>query len=180
VKFQLPRGNVSLGHVIVLNALTVVVVAIVGLAAGVGAASLDAFRPSGSYHMVTAYSASSIDVHQSGVSLLLGTFTVPSGKRADIQATFSANIVSEDLGPAVGVCQAEMLIDSGTSLKPGNVTLLDKGVDNGSGYYGEQRSFQAFKSNLGPGTHNLLVTGGAGGNGCWYGPMTLFIDANVH
>jgi hypothetical protein len=180
MRLKVLRSNVSLVHVVFLNALTVVVVAMVALAAGVGAATPDAFRPAGSYRMVTAYSADSVDVHQSGVALLLGTFTVPSGKRADIQATFSTNVVSRDLGPAVGLCLAEMLIDSGTSLKPGSVVLLDKGVDNGSGYYGEQRTFLAFKSNIGPGTHNVLVVGGAGGNGCWYGPSTLFIDANLH
>jgi hypothetical protein len=172
--------KVSLGHVLLLNAVTVVIVAVIAVAATVGAASPASFRPSGSFRMVTAVNNDVVDVHQAGVNVLSASFTVPQGKVADIQATYNATIVSEDLGAGLGLCQVQMLIDTGTVLKPGQATLLDKGVDNGSGYYGEQRSYQAMKNNLGAGTHNLIVAASGGGTGCWYGPGTLFIDANLH
>ena len=52
------------------------------------------------------------DVHVSNVVLTVLQFTVPSGKKADIMATFNGMITSEDLAAAVGLCQASMRLDS--------------------------------------------------------------------
>ena len=60
------------------------------------------------------------------------------------------------------------------------MTLLDKAVDNGSGYYGETRSLQARKVGVGAGLHTLYLMAGAGGTGCWYQQGTLFLVADIH
>jgi hypothetical protein len=184
-RFSFFETKVSLGHVLLLNAVTIGIVAlfIVGIT-GVGAATPDSFSASGTVRIASAQTAGPglIAGGDGNVVVMAVQFTVPSGKKADILASFQETVMSADLAAAVGLCFGTMRLDAtnGPDLLPGSQVMLDKGVDNGSGYYGEARGIQSRKLNVGAGLHTLYVIAFSGGNGCYYGQGSTFVIANIH
>jgi hypothetical protein len=185
MNLQFLRGHVTLAHVVVLNVITTVAVAILVMGAtGAGAAAPQAFQGAGSFRLASAVQAAPVEVQGSTQKTVASLqFTVPSGHKADIQATYNGQIQSTTSGAEVGVCFAGMKLDSGSSfLKPGEVLVLDRRIDVLAGdTLTLNDTLQAFKNGIGPGTHTLKVIGdAAGSNGCWYELGSVTVVANVH
>lgn len=83
--------RVTLRHLLILG----VVVAVPALGAGAFAAgsSVNSFRPAGSIRLASASSTTSVSVDSNNVTKVLSvSISIPSGKHADLQATFSGSI----------------------------------------------------------------------------------------
>ncbi len=176
------RGQVSVGHVLLLNAMTIVIVAVLVYGAGAFAtASPSAFQPGGSVRIASATSSSdvTIDFQPFERTILQASFSVPSGKRADVLAFLNGTV---NTGPNIVVCKVVMRLDgasSGTVLAPGEMTFLD--WYEAAGLVPVTRSVQGRKNSVGPGSHTLYVRGinASGENTCSFGARSLFLVANI-
>ena len=185
MKLQVLRAKVSLAHVLLLNALTVVAVAILALSAsGAGAATPQVFQGAGTFRLASAAQATEVEVQGVTVKTVASvSFTVPSGHKADIQATYTGQVQSTTSGAEVGVCFGGMRLDSASDyLKPGEVLVLDRRIEVAGGEsLTLNATIQAFKNGIGAGTHTLKVIGdAASSNGCWFNPGSITVVANVH
>ena len=120
--------KVTLRHLLILG----VIVAVPSMGAGALAAGGLAQRPVqrrfGAHVVVVEplpqWPSTSLDAPK---RILQTSFTVPAGKTADLQATFSANMQHQTDGSAYAYCSAEFTVDHAppdTTFKPGLDQLL--------------------------------------------------------
>ena len=148
--------NVKLWHLLLTG---VAFAAIAGGSVGFAAAPA-AFFSAGTTRIVSASADASISVGtDENKRVLRVTFTVPAGKTADAQATFSATLLRK-LG-ANAYCFGEFALDtapsdtqpSDSTFKPGVYQLA--GWGSGTSPSALTGSMSGFRRNIGPGTHNL-------------------------
>ena len=176
--FSFLDTKVTLRHLILLG--VIVAVPSIGAGALAGSSSTDSLRPAGSVRMVSASSASSVLVTSGYVRVLHVSVTVPSGKTADVQASFSAS-VAHLIGGGTAFCWGNFTIDHAppdTKFKPGNQEL-----------FGGSESFEpdvfsigmvGFRSGVGPGTHTVNVYVSPYGDGCAVHERALNVLLNIH
>jgi hypothetical protein len=177
--------SVSLGHVLVLNAATLVVagVLVVGAAVAGAGSVIDSFRPVGNFRMASSSTTTStlVEGADGPTTVLSVTFDVPSGKRADILVFYNGQLTKATTS-TVGLCFGSVHLDNpgSTALAPGEQLLLDGGVAaSGGAVHGEAASLQARKQGVTPGHHTLYFVAETGGVGCYYDNNALFVVANV-
>src|ERR1035437_4344882 len=132
MKRQFLSRHVSLAHVLAVNVLTAVAVAVLALGVGTaGAAAPAAFQSAGSFRLAAASATTEVEVTGSTSKTVLSvSFTVPSGRRADVQATYNGQVQSTTAGAELGVCFAGMRLDSSSDfLKPGEILVLDRRIE---------------------------------------------------
>jgi hypothetical protein len=139
--------------------------------------SSNAFFPSGSFHMAAASSNISQYVHavDGEVEVLRVSFSVPSGKKADIAAFFNA----EAYKYPNGYCYLTFYLDgiATTALQPGELWVADGYVYNGA--Y-PTISAQGYKANVGAGKHSVIVTLRATGGDCYVNDRSVVLISNQH
>ena len=178
-------AKVSIWHVLVLNAITIVMVAVVVVGVTVaGAAGPASFRPIGSIRMANAYkTAQRLITGTDGKQAILSVaFSVPSGKVADIQATYQGEL-SKASTSLIGMCLGELRLDSptGTRLAPGEQLLLDGGVSSAfGGVHMVSASLQGSRTAIPSGSHRVYFVAETGGDGCYYRNNSIFLLADVH
>jgi hypothetical protein len=162
--------------------LTIAVLAIVAASVAATLAAGRVMLPAGTIRIASQVDNNGYNVHGGCCTQIDWTdFSVPTGKVADIQATYHGQIVSNDAGAAAGLCFVGFRLDGGdNALAPGDMVVLDKSVDHGSGLYDEARSAAAMKNSIPPGNHEIQVMAHAGGNGCVYAQNLLFLTVNIH
>jgi len=150
--------NVKLWHLLLTG---VALAAIAGGSVGIAAAPA-AFFASGTTRMVSAGASDPVEVGSgTNTRVLRVTFSVPSGKTADAQATFSG-FLARNVG-ANAFCLGEFALDSSpagsppsdATFKPGAYQLI--GWADATKPTGLTASMTGFRRNIGPGTHNLDV-----------------------
>jgi hypothetical protein len=182
-------STVSVWHVLVLNAITLVLVGIlVGGALGDGLVGRAAFKPAGAFRMATAASTTSqvVTGAMGETTILRVSFRVPSGRRADIAAFFNSQITKVDSTPAnppIGLCFNSIRLDnaaSGPILNPGELLTLDGFVDPAAdSLHAVTASVQGVRNDLPPGNHTLYVRANSGGEGCRWQDRSIVVLANL-
>ncbi|MFO1540898.1 MAG: hypothetical protein ACKOTZ_10745 [Chloroflexota bacterium] len=159
--------NVKLWHLLLTG---VALAAIAGGSVGIAAAPA-AFFASGTTRLASAAATDSISVGSNeNKRVLRVTFTVPSDRTADAQATFSGTLL-RNIG-ANAYCFGEFALNtapsdtqpSDSTFKPGVYQLA--GWASGSSPSGMVGSMTGFRRNIGPGTHNLDVIIRGSFSGC--------------
>jgi hypothetical protein len=183
-KVELLGRPVTIGHVLLLNAVTLLLVAVLALGVtSAGAVTPNAFQGAGSFRMASATRTTSVLVEGADgpTTILAVSFRVPAGKRADLLAFYNGQLTKQTTS-TVGLCFGSIHLDSPSSaeLAPGQQLLLDGGVAaSGGAVHGEAASMQARKNGVLPGTHELFFVAETGGVGCFYGNSALFVVANL-
>ena len=139
--------------------------------------SSDVLFTPGSFRMAAASSNTSQTVHSidGDVEILRVSFSVPSGKRADIAVFFNA----EAYKYANGYCYVTFYLGGigATALQPGQLWVADGYVYTG-GY--PTFSAQGYKANVGSGSHTVLVALTATGGDCWVNDRSIILISNQH
>lgn len=144
------------------------------------AASPAAQFSSGSLRLSSAASDSTVSVDSDTIKRVLRTsINVPSGKVADVQATFSTAML-----PNLGTnsyCFGYFTLDSQTNIdpqfKPGQVQLLGGAVADLPNAVGV--AMTGFRKNIGPGTHYVNVYINPAFSGCTLMERALNVVVNV-
>lgn len=151
------------------------------------AASPAAQFSSGSLRLSSASSDSSVSIEgtdgpDSLKRVLRTQIVVPSGKTADVQATFSTAMLHNIGGTAHAYCFGRFTLDSQSnedpSFKPGQVQLL-------GGQYAQMPNaigvaMTGFRKNIGSGTHYVNVYISSAYEGCTVMERALNVVVNVH
>lgn len=174
------NSNLRLWHLVVLGALVVV------LAGGAVALSASSdFWRAGSVRLDSAYSDDTINISGTDTPpvrvLRLGIY-VPSGKRADIQATFTADLHHN--GPATyAYCFGTITLDGSPSsssrrFQPGQYQLL--GGATASQPDAVSVAMSGVKKSVGYGYHTVNVYVSSAYAGCTLFARTLNVVATIH
>jgi hypothetical protein len=108
-------------------------------------------------------------------TILTLPFTVPPGRVADVSVFFNGQLTHASATP-VGLCFGEVRLDdpvNGTVLAPGELLLLDGGVQPAGG------ALHAVAADVASGLHTLYMRAETGGQGCFYGARTLMAISNL-
>lgn len=172
--------NVKIWHLV----LAVVVGASLFGGGFVMAAAPATFFPSGAVRLSSAFVSqeNAVGLGSNETDRVIRTsVTVPAGKKANIQATFSAMIQPDKSGTNFAYCYAEFTLDSATSdaaFAPGLTQMI-------GGEHAEMPdqihiAVTGFRAGVGPGTHqvNVYVTGSF--NGCTVNERTLNVIATIN
>ena len=173
--------NVKLWHLLVVGLLVAVVAGgSVGIAAGPAA-----LFPSGSTRIVSVSATEPVSVGSNvNTRVLRATFTVPSGKTADAQASFSGFVV-RNVG-ANAYCYGEFALDSAPASSPPSDPTFKPGVFQLVGWAdattptGLTASMTGFRRNIGAGTHNLDVILRGSFAGCAIAERALNVLVQIH
>lgn len=163
-----------------LVGIGLVVAALVGGTIGMAASPAAQFS-SGSLRLSSASSDTSVSVDSDTIKRVLRTsISVPSGKVADVQATFSTAML-----PNIGsssYCFGYFTLDSQTNIdpqfKPGQVQLLGGAVADLPNAVGV--AMTGFRKNIGPGTHYINMYINPSFAGCILMERALNVVVNVH
>jgi len=137
--------------------------------------------PSGSLRLSSASSSATVSVDSDTMERVLRTaITVPSGKVADVQATFSTTML-HNIG-TYAYCFAYFTLDSQSNIdpqfKPGQVQLLGGATAQMPNALGV--AMTGFRKNIGPGTHYVNVYINPSYAGCTLMERALNVVVNVH
>ena len=172
-------SKLTLRHLLFLGVL----VATFGVSASAfaGTFSTNGTFSAGSIRMSSAKSNTYVNVSGSTTLLkvLSTSISVPSGKTADIQATFSAT-VAHNIG-TYAYCFGAFTLDGATSdatFQPGNVQLI------GGGTTAEPDAISVgmtgFRKAIGPGSHSVNVIISSAYSGCTVEDRALNVLVNIH
>jgi hypothetical protein len=172
-------SKLTLRHLLVVGIL----VATFGISAGALAAgsSTNGTFSAGSIRMSSARSNTYTSVSGTGtvVKVLTTSISVPSGKTADVQATFSAT-VAHNLG-TYAYCFGAFTLDAATSdatFKPGNVQLIGGGTATEPDAISV--AMTGFRQGIGPGSHFVNVYINSAYAGCTVEDRALNVLVNIH
>lgn len=174
------NSNLRLWHLVVMAVLLVLLtVGTIAVSAGPAA-----FWPSGSIRLTGAQSDDSISITGSNnpaVRVLRATLSVPSGKKADLQATFTA-----ELQHGVGTyayCFGDITLDgspanSSNLFNPGQYQLL--GGETAKEPNAVSVAMMGIRKNVGPGFHSVNVYINSAYAGCTLNARALSVVADIH
>ena len=133
----------------------------------------------GSIRMASAKSNTYVNVSSTAVKVLSTSISVPAGKKADVQAAFSATVAHN--GGSYAYCFGAFTLDGATadaSFQPGNVQLI------GGGTAAEPDAISVamvgFRTGIGPGTHTVNVYINGAFAGCTVEDRALNLVVNIH
>ena len=141
--------------------------------------------PSGSLRLSSAASSSTISVSttdgpESLKRVLRTAIRVPSGKVADVQATFSTTMLPN--AGTFAYCFGYFTLDSQSNVdpqfKPGMVQLLGGSLSKMPNAVGV--AMTGFRKNIGPGSHYVNVYINSSYEGCTLMERALNVVVNVH
>ena len=159
-------SKVTLRHLLVLGVL----VAVPALGAGAFAASsVNSFRPAGTIRLASASSSSSVSVDSDTVKKVLSvSISVPSGRHADLQATFSASVhsITVDGVPPSGQFKPglQQLLGGATASEPDAVSAAMTG----------------YRTSVGSGSHTVNVYITPSYAGCTLQERALNVVADIY
>ena len=170
-------SKVTLRHLLVLGVL----VAVPALGAGAFAASsVNSFRPAGTIRLASASSSSSVSVDSDTVKKVLSvSISVPSGRHADLQATFSAS-VHHNLG-TFAYCFGSITVDGvppSGQFKPGLQQLL--GGATASEPDAVSAAMTGYRTSVGSGSHTVNVYITPSYAGCTLQERALNVVADIY
>lgn len=173
---------VRLWHVVIVGVLGMLLVG-GGLAL---AGSGSAIFPAGSVRMVSAWSDEPKDVSGTDVPpvrFLSVAFNVPSGRRADLQATFSGSLHpnGQPIPDVFAFCFGRITLDgppSGTNLfRPGMQQLI--GGPRANMPNAVSVAMTGYRKNVGPGSHTVRVYISSAFEGCSFQERNLNVLVNI-
>jgi hypothetical protein len=177
------NSNLRLWHLVVLGVL---VVALSGGAIALSAGS--DFWHAGTVRLDGTYSASTVSISGSNnpaVRVLHLTVRVPSGKVADIQATFTADLHPDGIKSAseYAFCFGYITLDGSPSnssrrFSPGQYQLIGGATINQPNAVSV--SMSGIKKGVGHGYHTVNVYISSSYNGCTLFARTLNVVASIH
>ena len=172
-------SKLSLRRLLLLGAV-VATFAVSGTALA-GSFSANSTFSAGSIRMSSAKSNTYVSVSATSplLNVLSTSISVPSGKTADVQATFSATL-AHNIG-TYAYCFGAFTIDGATSdasFQPGNVQLI------GGGTAAEPDAISVamtgFRKGIGHGNHSVNVYINSAFAGCTVEDRTLNVLVNIH
>lgn len=172
------ESKLTLRHVLVLGIL----VATLAISAGAlaGSRSSNGAFSSGSIRMSSAKSNTYVSAGTDAVVKVLSTsFNVPSGKSAEVQATFSATL-SHNVGQ-YAYCFGKFVLDGATNdaaFKPGQVQLIGGATSTEPDQI--STAMTGYRKSIGAGSHvvNVYIIGSF--SGCTLQDRALNVLVNVH
>lgn len=176
------NSNLRVWHLVVMGALLVV---ITGGTVALSASSQ--FWQAGSVRLDSAYASSNDTISISGtdnppVRVLRLGITVPNGKRADIQATFTADL-HHGIGPTYAYCFGTITLDgsptsSSHRFRPGQYQLIGGAIASQPDAVSVAMS--GVKRDVGRGYHTVDVYITSAYSGCTLFARTLNVVASIH
>lgn len=169
--------SVRLWHVLVVGLLVLVVTGGTAVLAAAGGAAF----PSGTVRLASAWSNESISISGTDnppVKVLGVAFSIPAGKTADVQATFSASLLHN--AGTYAYCFGRITIDGATpnkAFRPGSYQLLGGKTDSLPN--GITASMTGFRPNIGAGNHEVRVYVNSAYAGCTLQERALNLVINV-
>lgn len=172
------NSNLRIWHLVVAGVLLAV---IMGTTIGLAAAPA-AFWPAGSIRLASAQNANTITITGSNnpaVRVLRATISVPSGKKADLQAVFTA-----DLHHGTGTyayCFGEFTVDASppdANFKPGSYQLI--GGEISTQPNAVSVAMTGLRKGVGPGTHNVDVYVSSAYGGCTLFARAMTVVADIY
>ena len=171
-------SNVKLWHVLIVGALALVLTGGTVVLAGAGGT----FFPSGKVRLASAWSNDSIGISGTDnppVKVLSANFSVPAGKTADLQATFSASLLHNP--GTYAYCFGRFTVDGAPPnnvFRPGAYQLL--GGETATLPNGITVAMTGFRPSVGPGNHQVHVYVHSAYAGCTLQERALNVVVNVH
>lgn len=177
------NSNIRVWHLVVMGALLVVITGgTVALSASSG------FWRAGSVRLDSAYASSNDTISITGsnnpaVRVLRLGITVPSGRRADIQATFTADLHHGGPGGTYAYCFGTITLDGSPSsssrrFRPGQYQLLGGAIASQPDAVSVAMS--GVKRDVGPGYHTVNMYISSAYEGCTLFARTLNVVASIH
>jgi hypothetical protein len=176
------NGNLKLWHMVVVGVLFALITGgTVALSAGPAA-----FWPSGSVRLASAQNDNTISITGSNnpaVRVLHATLTVPSGKKADLQATFTTDLHHNGPGGTYAYCFGSITLDgspanSNRLFNPGQYQLLGGAIATEPDAVSVAMS--GVRKNVSSGFHDVSVYIDSAYQGCTLFARTLTIVADIH
>jgi hypothetical protein len=171
-------SKLSLRHLLILGVLIAILTVSAGAVAGVRI-SHGTFT-TGSIRMSSASSTTFVNVSSTVTKVIRTGIKVPSGKVADVQATFSATL-AHNLGTYAFCFGAFTLDDQAppdATFKPGQVQLLGGGTATEPDAV--TVSMSGYRLTIGPGKHYVNVFINPAYAGCTVEDRALNVLVNVH
>jgi hypothetical protein len=180
---NLLNANLKIWHLLLV--FLVIALSSGGVVLAAEPLGVSSFFPKGEFYMAGASGSggSPVTVPSDGteVTVLSATFTVPSGKKADVAALFNGDALWN--GSTPGYCRGEIRLDSptGTAFLPGSILLVDGYVYSYNGNRHATLDMNAYKKAIGAGAHTAYVRMWTeeGGSGCLVYARSLMLVANV-
>jgi hypothetical protein len=154
-----------------------------GTTAVAGTRSVDSLQPVGTVRVAMASSTQSVDITGTDtppVKVLSASISVPFGKQADIQATFTASLIHLTGGAGYAYCFGTFNLDAGppyNQFKPGSFQLLGGAQSSEPDAVGV--AMTGFKKGVGPGTHAINVYVTSAYSGCELQERALNVVVNI-
>ena len=172
--------KVTLRHLLVLGVL--VAVPAMGAGALAGGSALNSLQPAGSVRMASTSSTVSVDITGDQVKRVLHvSFNVPKGKKADVQASFSASVHHLTGGAGFAYCFGTFTIDHAppdAAFKPGIQQLL--GGSQSTEPDAVSSGMVGYRNGIGSGTHTVNVYITSAYSGCELQERALNVLVNLH
>lgn len=148
--------------------------------------SLNGQFGAGSVRLASAFSDDSVSITgtdgpDSLKRVIRTSIVVPSGKIADVQASFTGTIVPNRSSGSFSYCFGRFTVDSQTNVdpgfKPGSMQLLGGAFSR----MPDQMSvaMNGFKKGIGPGTHYINLYVSSAYQGCQFQERTLNVVVNI-
>ncbi len=169
--------KVTMRHLVLLGVL--VAVPSLGAGALAGSSTISSLLPSGTVRMASTSSTTSVSVDSDVKRVLHVSIKVPSGKHADIQATFSASI-HHNLG-TYAYCFGTITLDNAPpsgKFKPGLQQLL--GGATATEPDAVSAAMTAYRTGVGSGYHTVNVYITPSYAGCILQERALNVLVNIH
>lgn len=175
------NSNLRLWHLVVLGILAIVLTG-----GAVALSSSPQFWRAGSVRLDSAYSDDDISITGSNnppVRVLRLGITVPKGHRADIQATFTADLHHGGPGGTFAYCFGTITLDGSPSsssrrFAPGQYQLLGGAIATQPDALSVAMS--GVKKGVDDGYHTVSVYVSSAYNGCLLQARTLNVVATIH
>jgi hypothetical protein len=170
-------SRLSLRHLLVVGGL--VATFAVSASALAGSFSPSGTFSAGSIRMSSAKSNAYVNVSSTAVEALSTSISVPAGKKAEVQATFSATL-AHNIG-TYAYCFGAFTLDGATSdasFQPGNVQLIGGGT--GAEPDAITVAMTGFRTGIGPGSHSVNVYISPSYAGCTVEDRALNVVVNIH
>jgi hypothetical protein len=171
-------SNVKVWHILLIGILALVLTGGGVVLAGAGGS----FFPAGKVRLASAWSDESVSISGTDnppVKVLSANFSVPPGKKANLQATFSTSLLHNN--GQFAYCFGRFTVDTAPPnhvFRPGPYQLL--GGETAKEPNGITVAMTGFRANVGPGDHKVHVYVHSAFAGCTLQERALNVIVNIH